>query len=247
MMSIYVLVTIPVRNEEPRLATAVKTTVEYLTGMNYDWSLVIAEDGSTDNSYAVACKLKEEYPRLLVVHHPLKLGRGKAIRNVWRQMVADVYVFLDADLATEMRFLKLLIEEVIEKGADLATGSRYLRGAVVTRPLLRKMVSLAYNLAVRRIFGTGISDHQCGFKAFSRRAVQNVLPLTREDGWAWDTELIVYSRKMGYRISEIPVYWNEKKTRRTPLRRLLKDIFEHGLALIRIYARQAKLRPDRHV
>ena len=107
---------------------------------------------------------------------------------------------------------------------------------------MRKMFSLAYNSIVQTLFKTEISDHQCGFKAFSRRAVMTVLPLTRENGWAWDTEVIVYLKSLGWRMAEIPVSWKEMKSKRTPIKRLVMDICEQGPALVRILVRSREMK-----
>jgi len=103
------------------------------------------------------------------------------------------------------------------------------------------MFSLVYNAIVKALFHTEISDHQCGFKAFSRRAVMTVVPLTRENGWGWDTEIIVYLKTLGWKISEVPVSWKEMKVQRTPIGRLIRDTWEQGLALLRILVRSRRI------
>jgi hypothetical protein len=151
---------------------------------------------------------------------------------------------MDADLATDLRFLPKLVSRMQSERLDFVTGSRYSPGSNLRRPLLRKMFSLAYNAIVQTLFQTKISDHQCGFKAFSRRAVMTVLPLTRENGWAWDTEVIVYLRSLGWKMAEIPVSWKEMKSKRTPIKRLVMDICEQGPALIRILVRSRRMKSN---
>jgi glycosyltransferase AglD len=217
--------------------SAVQRVDGLLRGLGYPYILLIAEDGSTDNTFNVAKGLTNSYPNVKLIHNDSKLGRGRALRNAWRSTLADVYVFMDADLATDLRFLPQLVSRMQSEGLDFVTGSRYSPGARLRRPMLRKMFSLAYNGIVQTLFHTGISDHQCGFKAFSRRAVMTVLPLTRENGWAWDTEIIVYLKSLGWKIAEMPVSWKEMKSERTPIRRLIDDIWEQGFALVRILVR----------
>jgi len=235
------LITLPARNEESRLVSAVQRVDGLLQQLGFPYTLLIAEDGSTDNTFNVAKGLTRSYPNLKLIHSDSKLGRGRALRNAWKSNPADVYVFMDADLATDLRFLPKLMSRMQTEKLDFVTGSRYSPGSNLRRPLLRKMFSLAYNSIVQALFRTKISDHQCGFKAFSRRAVMTVLPLTRENGWAWDTEIIVYLKSLGWRIAEIPVSWKEMKSERTPIMRLVNDIWEQGFALVRILVRSRRI------
>jgi glycosyltransferase involved in cell wall biosynthesis len=238
------LVTLPARNEETRLVSAVQRVDGMLQQLGHPYTLLIAEDGSTDNTFKVAKGLVQAYPNLKLIHSDSKLGRGRALRNAWKSTLADVYVFMDADLATDLRFLPKLVSRMQSEGLDFVTGSRYSPGSSLRRPLLRKMFSLAYNAIVQALFITDISDHQCGFKAFSRRAVMTVLPLTRENGWAWDTEVIVYLKNLGWKMAEMPVSWKEMKSKRTPIKRLVMDISEQGPALVRILVRSRRLKAN---
>jgi len=238
------LVTLPARNEETRLASAVRRVDGLLQELGCPYTLLIAEDGSTDNTFGIAKSLTSTFPNLKLIHSDSKLGRGRALRNAWRTTLADVYVFMDTDLATDLRFLPQLVARMKSEGLDFVTGSRYSPGSQLQRPILRKIFSLAYNALVKTLFHTEMSDHQCGFKAFSRRAVMTVLPLTHENGWAWDTEMIVYLKTLGWKMAEIPVSWKEMKSERTPIKRLVTDIYEHGLALIRILVRHRRVKTN---
>jgi len=238
------LVTLPARNEETRLVSAVQRVDGMLQQLGHPYTLLIAEDGSTDNTFKVAKGLVQTYPNLKLIHSDSKLGRGRALRNAWKSTLADVYVFMDADLATDLRFLPKIVSRMQSEGLDFVTGSRYSPGSSLRRPLLRKMFSLAYNAIVQVLFRTDISDHQCGFKAFSRRAVMTVLPLTQENGWAWDTEVIVYLKSLGWKMAEMPVSWKEMKSKRTPIKRLVMDISEQGPALVRILVRSRGLKAN---
>ncbi len=236
------LVTLPARNESARLVNAVERVDGMLQEMGHPYILLIAEDGSTDNTLKVAWDLASSHQNVQVIHHDAKQGRGRALRSAWLSNNADVYVFMDTDLATDLAFLPKIVNLMQAQKLDFVTGSRYCSGSRLERPTLRKAISIGYNGLIRLAFRTGMSDHQCGFKAFSRRAIKEVLPLTRENGWAWDTEMIIYLAKLGYRVSELPVEWREMKGQRTPLGRLVNDVFDFGHALLRILARIHKVK-----
>lgn len=237
------LLTLPIYNESQRLETTTETLLAYLRDAGHDFQISLVEDGSTDGSYEVARQLSTKHSEVTLFHAEERLGRGEAIRRCWSTVNADIYIFMDADLATDVKFLPRLIDE-IRNGADLVTGSRYCKGARVSRPILRQVVSLAYNSLVRGMFRDGIHDHQCGFKAFSRRGVDELLARTSERSWFWDTEVLVLGRLLQYRVSEIPVDWHEVKVGRTPLTRLLGDVFLHGTGLLRLRRRVKQLSRD---
>ena len=167
-----------------------------------------------------------------------RLGRGKALREAWRKVTGETYVYVDVDLATDLEKFdayRNLIE--LGKRFDLVTGSRYIQGSIMNRPGLRRAASVAYNGLVRIFFHTGVHDHQCGFKSFSRRLLEQLNIEAKSDSWFWDTEVIVLARKMGFTIKEIPIAWTEKKGSRTPLKRLLRDMWLHGSGLIVLFCR----------
>jgi hypothetical protein len=140
-----------------------------------------------------------------------------------------VYVYLDVDFATDLlKFdaYRTLIEQQSEY--DLVTGSRYVRNSETNRPTLRRFSSVTYNFLIRLVFKTGVHDHQCGFKSFSKRLVRTLSTEARSDSWFWDTEVIVIAKRLGFKILEIPIHWTEKKAKRTPLTRLVKDVWLHG-------------------
>src|SRR6185312_11051154 len=91
--------------------------------------------------------------------------------------------------------------------SDLAIGTRLARGARVIRGSNRELISRGYNLLLRTLMGARFSDAQCGFKAIRRDQARALLPLTRDTGWFFDTELLVLAERAGLRIHEVPVDW----------------------------------------
>jgi glycosyltransferase involved in cell wall biosynthesis len=204
---------------------------ETTKGIREDFMLLIAEDGS--NSTATVAELRWKYPNIVHLQHDQRLGRGKALREAWTKFHADVYVYVDVDLATDLHEFDAYRNLItLQKQFDLVTGSRYIHGSVTDRPMLRRAASIAYNWVVRLLFRTGVHDHQCGFKSFSRQLVEYLNVEARSDSWFWDTEVIVLAKRMGFRVTEIPIHWVEKKGQRTPLKRLLNDAWLHGGGLL---------------
>jgi len=224
-------VTLPVYKDTSFLEKACETIEEMTPTITTDFVLQIAEDGSDSSSVVDA--LKGRYRNILYTHRDQRLGRGKALREAWGKVEGDVYVYLDVDLATDMAkfdaYRNLLN---YQETYDLVTGSRYVPGSETNRPFLRGLSSIVYNSLVRLVFRTGVHDHQCGFKSFSRRLVQALSTEAKSASWFWDTEVIVIAKRLGFRIKEIPIHWTERKGERTPIKRLLKDIWVHGSGML---------------
>lgn len=230
------IVTLPIYKDTEFLERTSDALEEITSTISRDFTLLIAEDGS--NSSEVVERLRRKYPNIVYFQNDLRLGRGKALREAWKKVQGDIYVYIDVDLATDlMKFdaYKNLVDQ--QKGFDLVTGSRYIPGSITNRPWLRNTASTVYNWWVRMLFRTGVHDHQCGFKSFSRKLVERLAVEAKSDSWFWDTEAIVLATKSGFRVAEIPVYWTERKGNKTPIRRLLKDIWLHGTGLLELIYR----------
>lgn len=229
-----IVVTLPVYKDTGFLETAVESLEAAASNLIPDFAILIPEDGS--NSSRQVDELKSKYENIIHIQHDERLGRGKALRDAWRKVEGDVYVYIDVDMATDLGKFDAFSSLITRQDQyDLVTGSRYISGSVTNRPRLRRFASVAYNWAVRLIFRTGVHDHQCGFKSFSKRLVQVLSVHAKSDSWFWDTEVIVLARKLGFRILEIPIQWTEKKGPRTPIRRLGKDVWIHGSGLLRLF------------
>ncbi len=230
-----IVVTVPAYNESKNLRKCVELLLKKTRALDEEFCIVIAEDGSTDGTDIIAQSLERTYPSVIHIHSARKLGRGLALKRAWNRVEGDIYVYVDCDLATNMKYYPQLINSIRE-GNDLATGSRYMAGAEVRRPLLREFTSRLYNTLIRMVYKDRVFDHQIGFKAFSNRLVMNIMDKCKSTGWFWDTEIILLSVHNNYKCVEFPVEWKEKKRRKTSLKRLVTDVVIHGVGLIKLSA-----------
>jgi len=218
-------VIVPVHNEARTLAANMAELGRALDA--FDYEIIIAEDGSTDGSAAVAEKLKSK--KIIVLSSPKRLGRGASLRNAILSSRGDVVIYTDADLSTDLRSLKPLVDEV-RKGSDISTGSRLIPGSIIHgRNFIREFLSRSYNLLLRLLFRTKIHDHQCGFKAFRKKAILPLLDEVEAKHWFWDSELLIRAQKKGLKVSEIPVEWKDRAGSSV---RLQSDIIGMGIAAI---------------
>jgi len=198
---------VPVRNEERDLAPSIRRLVGFLReSFPFTARVTIADNGSTDATWAIADRLARELPEVRAVHLALP-GRGRALRAIWSQNEAEVLAYMDVDLSTDLNALLPLVAPLLSGHSDLAIGTRLARGSRVIRGPKRELISRGYNLLLRTLMGARFSDAQCGFKAIRRDPARVLLPLTRDTGWFFDTELLVLAERAGLRIHEIPVDW----------------------------------------
>ena len=227
-------IVIPVYNEEEALPKCVATLSKFARKeLPYsDWRIVVADNGSVDSTREVAEQLANENERVVLVHLKEK-GRGRALFKVWGESEADVICYMDVDLSTRLDALPALIG-AIEDGCDVAIGSRLAKASrVEKRSLKREFISRSYNMIIKLMFQTKFSDAQCGFKAIGNRASRELVPLIRDKGWFFDTELLILAEKNGYRIKEIPVHWvDDPDTRVRVVSTAWKDL--KGLLRLRV-------------
>ncbi len=224
-------IVLPAYNEADGLENAVNQVKARLEDLGYDYEIIIAEDGSTDGTDVIAKRLEETSDNIRHLHSDVRLGRGEALKRAFKVARGDIIVYMDVDLSTSLEHLDEIIKE-IERGNDVSTGSRRLRGSKSERPFKRDFMSAVYNSLVRLFLGSKLRDHQCGFKAFRRESVMKVLDEVKNNHWFWDTEILVRAQKKGLRISEIPVKW--KQSSKTKVR-VLKDSIDMGLQILRLW------------
>jgi len=199
-------VILPVYNEGNRLAASVGKVEEYLAEKYSPFEVIIVEDNSTDDSYTVARRLANKDKNVVLLHNESRIGRGASVSAALKKARGDYAAYMDVDLATDLGYVGLLVAG-LDKGAVVSTGSRYMSGAHVKRPLERSIASRSYNGMVRLLFNSKILDHQCGFKGFNRKKTEKVLGLVRDNHWFWDTELLIICQALGMKIFEFPVTW----------------------------------------
>ncbi|MCW4007460.1 MAG: glycosyltransferase family 2 protein [Candidatus Bathyarchaeota archaeon] len=229
--SVEVSVVLPAYNEAATLETTVAKVAKALSEFTCAYEIIIAEDGSTDGTDKLAAALAERFPYVKHIHREKRLGRGNALKNAFKQSSGKVLVYMDLDLATDLKHLKPLVEAVAVEGYDFATGSRMLPESDVERGFTRNLASKTYNFMVRTLLGSKVRDHQCGFKAFRREPLMRLLDEVEAGHWFWDTEILVRAHCKGYRIKEIPVSWRSGRETKV---RLLKDsmsMFRQALKL----------------
>jgi glycosyltransferase involved in cell wall biosynthesis len=199
----------PMYNEEARLDRSCRMLCPRLAAQGWvdDLEVLIVDDGSSDGTVAAAREALEQFPRARLLCLPWHSGKGAAVRLGVAAAHGDAIVFMDADLATDLRSLPEGLNAL--RDADVVIGSRAAPGSVVTgRSRLRGLLHKVFGSNARRLTGVPASDPQCGFKAFRSDAAKVLFPMSRVNGFGFDVEILLLAKKVGYRVVEMPVRWH---------------------------------------
>ena len=210
-------IAVPVHNEEATLAANVDLLVDYLRNeFPFRFRVLIANNASTDGTAEVAAGLAGRLAEVNVITLERK-GRGLALRTAWLTSDADVVSYMDVDLSTNLESFLPLVAPLLSRHSELAIGTRLGHSSHVSRRLKRELLSRTYNRLIRLGFRAGFSDAQCGFKALRVDVARRLVPLVADDGWFFDTELLLIAERNGMRIHEVPVDWIEDLDSRVEL------------------------------
>ena len=211
---------IPAYNEGARLGATLDRVLNYIAAQHWDAEVIVVNDGSRDQTPDLVRSYAQTHPTLRLLENPGNRGKGYSVRNGMLNATGEILLFTDADLSAPIEEAPKLFA-AIHSGADIAIGSRWLRPELQSRrqSLLRQLYGRIFNLALRLVLGLKFKDTQCGFKAFTRQAAQEIFPRQRIERWGFDPELLYLARKLGFKVKEVPVVWsNSEGTRISPLR-----------------------------
>ena len=230
--SINIDVVLPCYNEISILSSSANRTLQFFdANPQYNWHLVIADNGSVDGTDAVAKKLAANNKQISAISIPQK-GRGHALYQAWTKSSADIVAYMDVDLSTRIEHLLELVQLIDLEGCEVAIGTRLSKQSKTKRSLKREITSRGYVALIRLFFPSlSITDAQCGFKALDRVTAQKIISQTKNREWFFDTELLIIAHKEKKKICELPVEWTEDPDSKV---NILKTAFEDIQGLIRM-------------
>ena len=213
----YLSIIIPAYNEEKRLPGTLTDIDNYLKKQNYDYEILVVENGSTDKTAEIVKKLSIQIKGLKLIEGSNKGGKGSAVKRGMLEAVGDYRIFTDADNSTTIDqiermwpYFKGTCPETVE-GFDIVIGSRDIKGAILDppQPWLRQIIlGEGFKLYRKLIIGLwNLADTQCGFKGFTKKAAEDVFPKSIISHFSFDPEILIIGKIMGYKIKEIPIVW----------------------------------------
>ena len=219
-----VVAIIPAYNEEDALPEVISKTFQYVD------KVIVVDDGSTDRTGDVALKAGAE-----LISHGVNLGKGEALKSGFKVIADDsIIVTIDGDGQHNPNEIPNLIKPIIEDGADLVNGSRYMNGPEENTPLYRRVGQTVLDIATNISAGIKVTDSQSGFRAFSNKS-RNVFRF-KDTGFAIESEMLVDAAEAGLKIVEVPI------TVRYDLDGSTKDPITHGVGVLLNIAKDKVIR-----
>ena len=207
----FLSIVIPAFNEAVRIGAHVRQILRYLDAQPYAAEVLVVCDGGTDGTEFEVRRVAGQRDNIFFLENGVNRGKGFSVRRGVLEAAGQVILFTDADGSTPItEFDKL--RAALDDGYDVAIGSRALPGSDIRLPQswARRNMGRAFNCFVQRVAVSGIRDTQCGFKCFTRQAARCIFPRLRIDRFGFDVEILWLTRKLGYRVAELPVTWSDR-------------------------------------
>ena len=229
----FISIIIPAHNEEERLKISLDKLYQYLISKDYDYEVIVVDDGSSDKTSQTALESKlAKSGKVVFLQNSGNKGKGFSVKQGILHSIGEYVLFSDADFSTPIQELDKLFGYV-KNGYDIAIGSRSIKGANITvrQPFYREMMGKFFNFLVQVFVLRGIHDTQCGFKLFGRQCAKDIAQELKIDRFGFDVEMLYLAQKKKYKIKEVPVTWiNSPISKVNPI----KDSFQMFLELLSI-------------
>lgn len=220
-------IVIPAYNERERIVPTIGAIASHVSDLGFAWELLIADDGSKDDTVALVEALG--FVNLRVLKAVQNGGKGSAVQRGMLAARGKYVLFCDADNSTPIEQVGKFIEALDQQGYDVAVGSRAAEGAEESKKsLLRHILSGGLRAIVRYGMQIKVRDTQCGFKMYTAEAAHRLHTAQTIMGFSFDLEILYLAFKVGYRVAEIPVAWvdapGSKVNMRKEVQRFVRDI-----------------------
>ncbi len=232
-------VIIPAYNEEKRLPKTLKEINSYLKDRDYEYEILVVNDGSKDSTARIVSEMESEIKGLRLIDNKENKGKGGVVKQGMLEAKGRHRLFTDADNSTSIDHVEKMWP-LFNQGKEIVIGSRDDKDSpgarqAVKQSFLKRLLGNIGNLLIQIVAVPGIWDTQCGFKAFTASAAENIFPKQRIERWGFDIEILFIARIMGYKKKTgiIPVYWindSESKVGLKGYLQVLRELFQ-----IRIY------------
>lgn len=206
---------IPAYNEEKIIGKIINSIINFLSGKNFGWEIIVVDDGSQDKTSQVVKSFKR--PEVRLVRLAENQGKGAAIRAGILEAKGNFVIFSDADLSVSIEKVEDFLQEL--KKNDVVIGSRRIKGAkiLIHQPWFRETLGRGFVFITNLILGMNLSDFTCGFKGFRRKVALKIFGRAQIDRWSYDAEILFLAQKLGYKIVEVPVHWRNRKETKVAL------------------------------
>lgn len=218
---------IPAYNEENRIGETLGKISTYCSHLDRESEIIVVDDGSPDHTIQVVNDAAARDKRIRLVTYGGNRGKGYAVKSGVLEARGEIILFTDADNATPIEEYDKLAPFL--RDHEVVIGSRYAEGSnvVIQQPAFRVRISRMANYLIQFLLLDGITDTQCGFKAFRADAAKRIFSRMKTERFGFDMELLCIARMLGYAIAEVPVNWFDSADSRVrPFRDTLHTLYE---------------------
>ncbi|KAL4703820.1 hypothetical protein ACJJTC_019479 [Scirpophaga incertulas] len=199
---------LPTYNEKENLPIIIWLIMKYLDSSEYDFEVIIIDDGSPDGTLDVAKQLQKIYGPTKIILRPRerKLGLGTAYIHGIKHATGNFVIIMDADLSHHPKFIPKFIELQAKKDYDVVSGSRYIGdGGVYGWDFKRKLISRGANFVTQLLLRPGASDLTGSFRLYKKDVLQKLIDSCVSKGYVFQMEMIIRARQLKYTIGEVPI------------------------------------------
>lgn len=218
----YLSVIIPAYREAKKIGSSLLIFDSYLSKQDYSYEIIVVNDGSPDNTAQIVRKFGNLVKNLKLIDNSKNHGKGYVVRQGMLSAKGQYRLFTDADNSTPIEHLDKVWPK-FKQGYDVVIGSRDPKDAPgaklgVAQPLFKRMLGNLGNLLTQLLAVRGIWDTQCGFKAMTAEAADDIFSRALIDRWGFDMELLAIAQRLKYKIGIIPVYWIDRPDSRVGIK-----------------------------
>lgn len=203
-------VIIPAYNEAKTITSTLIAIRDYLLKQSYDWEVLVVTDGSKDNTPEVVDRFISENKGIRLIENKKNYGKGYVVKQGILEAKGDFRLFTDADNSTSIDHLEKFWPYTKE-GYDIVIGSIEIKGAKIFEHAqsYRRWLGRLSKYLIRFMAGLwDIYDSQRGFKLFTAKAAENIFSKIKINRFGFDFEALALAKRLGYKIKEVPVVWN---------------------------------------
>lgn len=215
----YLSIVIPCYNEGKEIKGSILTLLKFMEKYTFEYEIVAVNDGSSDNTKEILKSLAKENNKIKCVSYSPNGGKGRAVKKGIEASSGEYILFMDADLSTDLSGIDTFLEKIVDY--DMVIGSRRHPDSVIPKPqgALRKFIGNSCVVITKALTGIKFNDTQCGFKGFNKKLAKVLVKKQKIFGWAFDVEYLYIATIKGYKITDIPIKWqNDEDSKVSPLK-----------------------------
>lgn len=204
----YLSVIIPAYNESERISGTLLAVDKFLSHQPYSYEILVVVDGAKDNTANVVRKFSALIKNLTLIDNEENKGKGGVVAQGMLAAQGEIRLFTDADNSTSIDQVANLLP-FFSQGYDVVIGSRRTKGAKIAKHqgFVRELAGRIGNIIIQIFAVPGVWDTQCGFKAVSAKAAEEIFKRLTITRWGFDVEMLAIAHQLGYKIKQVPVVW----------------------------------------